>query len=147
MEVILKQDIAGLGKSNAVVRVKDGFARNFLIPSSLAVPLNPSNLKKMEAEKQKKSLQVEKIKKEAEALKEKLANFSLTIPVLVQDGEELYGSISAQDLAGALKEEGFQIDKNWILLDEPIKSLGIYEVPLKLHPEVSARIKVWIVKK
>jgi len=147
MEVILKQDIASIGKANTVVKVKDGFARNFLIPNNLAVPLNPANLKKIEAEKQKKSLQVEKIKREAEALKEKLVNFSLTIPVLVQEDEKLYGSISAQDLADALKEEGFQIDKNWILLDEPIKSLGIYEVPLKLHPEVSTKIKVWIVKK
>ena len=147
MEVILKQDIVSLGKVNAVVKVKDGFARNFLIPNALAVPLNPANLKKMETEKQKKSLQVQKVKREAEALKEKLANFSLTIPVLVREDEKLYGSISTQDLADALKEEGFQIDKNWILLDEPIKSLGIYEVPLKLHPEVSAKIKVWIVKK
>ena len=147
MEVILKQDIVSLGKVNTVVKVKDGFARNFLIPNALAVPLNPANLKKMETEKQKKSLQVQKVKREAEALKEKLANFSLTIPVLVREDEKLYGSISTQDLADALKEEGFQIDKNWILLDEPIKSLGIYEVPLKLHPEVSAKIKVWIVKK
>ncbi|MDD5156183.1 MAG: 50S ribosomal protein L9 [Candidatus Omnitrophica bacterium] len=147
MEVILKQDIVGIGKANAVVKVKDGFARNFLIPNNLAVPLNSVNLKNMEAEKQKKSLQAQKVRKEAEALKEKLMNFSLTIPVLAQDDEKLYGSIGPQELAGALKEEGLQVDKDWILLDEPIKSLGIYEVPLKLHPEVSVKIKVWIVKK
>jgi large subunit ribosomal protein L9 len=147
MEVILKQDIAGLGKANAIVRVKDGFARNFLMPNALAVPLNSANLKKMEAEKQNKTLQAQKVKKEAEALKEKLENFSLTIPVLVREDEKVYGGISAQDLAVALKEEGFQVDKNWILLDEHIKSLGIYEVPLKLHPEVCAKIKVWVVKK
>jgi large subunit ribosomal protein L9 len=147
MEVILKQDIVNLGKANAIVKVKDGFARNFLMPNNLAVPLNAANLKKMEAEKQRKSLQAEKVKKEAEALKERLTNFSLTIPVLVQEDERLYGSIAASDLAGALKEEGLEIDKNGILLEEPLKSLGIYEVPLKLHPEVSTKIKVWIVKK
>jgi large subunit ribosomal protein L9 len=147
MEVILKQDVSGLGKANNVVKVKDGFARNFLIPNNLAVPLNPANLKQLEAEKQKKSLQAQKLKNEAETLKEKLAKFSVTIPVLVQEEEKLYGSISAQDLAEALKDEGFQIDKSRIILEEPIKSLGIYEVPLKLHPEVSAKIKVWIVKK
>jgi large subunit ribosomal protein L9 len=147
MEVILKQDIVNLGKANAIVKVKDGFARNFLIPNNLVVPLNAANLKKMEAEKQRKSLQSEKVRKEAEALKERLTNFSLTIPVLVQEDERLYGSITASDLAGALKEEGLEIDKNRILLEEPLKSLGIYEVPLKLHPEVSTKIKVWIVKK
>ncbi len=147
MEVILKQDIVSLGKANTVVKVKDGFARNFLIPNGLAVPLNPANLKKLEAEKQKKSLQAQKVKKEAEALKEKFASVSSTIRVLAQEDEKLYGGISAQDLAAALKEEGLGIDKNQILLDEPIKSLGIYEVPLKLHPEISAKIKVWIVKK
>jgi len=147
MEVILKQDIVSLGKTNTIVNVKDGFARNFLIPNNLVVPLNAVNLKKMEAEKQRKSLQAEKVKKEAEALKERLTNFSLTIPVLVQEDERLYGSIAAWDLVQALKEEGLEIDKNWILLEEPLKSLGIYEVPLKLHPEVSTKIKVWIVKK
>ncbi len=147
MEVILKQDIASVGKANTIVKVKDGFARNFLIPNGLALPLTTANLKRMEAQKQTKSLQAEKAKKEAETLKEKLANFSLTIPALAQDDDKLYGSISAHDLAAALKEEGFQIDKNLIILDEPIKSLGIYEIPLKLHPEVSTKIKVWIVKK
>lgn len=147
MEVILRQDVSGLGKAGAVVKVKDGFARNFLIPNNLALVLNAANLKKLEAEKQSKNQQLEKAKKSAEELKEKLTGFSLTIPVLVQEGEKLYGSITAQDLERALKEENLEIDKNSILLDEPIKTLGIYEVPVKLHSEVSAKIKVWIVKK
>jgi large subunit ribosomal protein L9 len=147
MDIILKQDIAGLGKTGAVAKVKDGFARNFLIPNGLAVPLNSANLKKLEAEKRSKDSQLEKVKKEAEALGEKLANFSLTIPVLVQEDEKLYGSITAQDLEHALKEEGLALEKDTIILDEPIRALGIYEVPIKLHPEVSTKIKVWIVKK
>jgi len=147
MEVILRQDVTGLGKVGAVVKVKDGFARNFLIPNNLAVPLNAANLKKLEDEKQKKSLALEKAKKDAEALKEKLSGLSLTIPVLTQEEERLYGSITQIDLQRALKEEGFEIDKNSILLNEPIKSLGIYEVPIRLHPEVITEIKIWVVKK
>jgi large subunit ribosomal protein L9 len=146
MEIILNQDIDRLGKVGAIVNVKDGFARNFLIPNNLAVPLTPANVKRLEQEKQRKTLGLEKAKREAEALKEKLANISLTIPVLVQE-DKLYGSINSVDLAAALKEEGFDIDKDAIILQEPIKSLGIYEVPLRIHPEVETKVKVWIVKK
>ncbi|MFZ2357061.1 MAG: 50S ribosomal protein L9, partial [Candidatus Omnitrophota bacterium] len=117
------------------------------IPNKLAVALNTLNLKKLEDEKQKKLKQLDKTKKEAELLKEKLSHFSLTIPVLTQEEEKLYGSITALDLCAALKEEGLEVEKNLIDLAEPIKSLGIYEVPVKLHPEVTAKIKVWIVKK
>ncbi|MCX5703004.1 MAG: 50S ribosomal protein L9 [Candidatus Omnitrophica bacterium] len=147
MEVILNQDVDKLGKAQAVVKVKDGFARNFLIPNGLAVPLTVGNLKKMEQGRQRKTLQLDKIKKESEELKERLAALSLTLPVLTQEEDKLYGSITSQEIARALKEEGFAIDKNSIALDEPIKSLGIYEVPIKLHPEVIAKLKVWIVKK
>jgi len=147
MEVILHQDIERIGKTGQIVKVKDGFARNFLIPNGLALPLTPANLKKLEQEKQIKTLQLEKAKREAEGLKEKLAHLSLTIPVLTHDEDRLYASITAQDLAVALKEEGFDIDKNSILLEEPIKSLGIYEVLVNLHPEIPAKIKVWVVKK
>ena len=147
MELILKQDVDKIGKAGSVVNVKDGFARNFLIPNGLAIPLTPSNLKKLEEEKQNKSLQLEKIKQEAEKTREGLEGLSLTIQVLSQEEEKLYASITSQDIAEALKEEGFNIDKHSIILDEPIKSLGIYEVSVKLHPEISAKIKLWVVKK
>ena len=147
MEVILKQDIDKLGKAGTVLKVKDGFARNFLIPKSLAVPTTPANLKKLEKEVQRKALELEKSRKKAQDLSQKLEGLSLTIPALTQEEDKLYGSIASQDIARTLKEEGFEIDKNNILLDEPIKSLGIYEVPVKLSSEVSAKIKVWIVKK
>jgi len=146
MEVILNQDHP-LGKAGSIVKVKDGFARNFLIPNGLAVPATPANLKKLEQLRQKKILELERAKKEAMVLKEKLDNFSLTIPVLVQEEDKLYGSITAKDIAAALEEEGFSLDKDMIMLEEPIKSLGIYEVFIKLHPEIMAKIKVWIVKK
>ncbi|PIP20052.1 MAG: 50S ribosomal protein L9 [Candidatus Omnitrophica bacterium CG23_combo_of_CG06-09_8_20_14_all_40_11] len=147
MEVILNQDIDRIGKAGYIVKVKNGFARNFLIPNGLAVPVTSANLKKLEQEKQQKTLQLEKVKREAEELKAKLARLSLTITVLVHEEDKLYANITSQDLAAALKEEGFNIDKNSIVLDEPIKSLGIYEVPVNLHPEILAKIKVWIVKK
>ncbi len=147
MEVILKEDVNRLGKAGSVIKVKDGFAINFLIPNGLAVRLTASNLKQLEQEKQRRALQLEKAKKEAEELKEKLAGISLTMPVLVQEEENLYGSITAGELEAALKEEGLSIDKSMIALAEPIKSLGIYEVPVKLHPEVMAKVKVWVVKK
>jgi large subunit ribosomal protein L9 len=147
MEVILKQDVDRIGKAGAVIKVKDGFARNFLLPNGLAVPLTAANLKKVEDEKQKKLLLNEKAKKTAQELRDKLANLSLTIQVLTQETDKMYGSITSQDIAGALKEEGFDIDKNALVLEEPIKALGIYEVPVKLHSDVPAKIKIWVVKK
>jgi large subunit ribosomal protein L9 len=147
MEVILNQDIDKLGKSGTVVKVKDGFARNFLIPNGLALPLTPANLKKLQQAQLRKSLQLEKAKKDSEAFGERLANVSLTILAQVKEEDKLYGSITSQDIANALKEEGFEIDKDSVVLDEPIRALGIYEIPIRLHPEVFAKIKVWIVKK
>lgn len=148
MEVILKKDVEKIGKAGDVVKVKDGFARNFLLPNNLAVALNPANLKQLEQEKAKKAQKSEKIKKEAQELSNRLANFSLTMAALTkEEDEKLYGSIAAYEIANALKEEGFEIDKNLIMLEEPIKALGIYEIPIKLHPEVQAKIKVWVVKK
>jgi large subunit ribosomal protein L9 len=147
MEVILSQDIDRLGKAGSIVNVKDGFARNFLIPNGLAIPVTPTNLKKLEQDKQAKLLKLEKIKKEALQLKGQLERLSLTIPVLTHEEDKLYAGITSLDLANVLKEEGFNIDKNSILLDEPIRSLGIYEVPINLHPEVIVNIRVWVVKK
>lgn len=143
----MNQDVDKLGKSGQIIKVKDGFARNFLIPKGMAMPSTSGNLKRLEQEKQRKVLQLEKVKQEAEKLKEKLAGLSLTLPVLVKEEEELYGSVTAADIAALLKEEGLEIDKNSIILEEPIRSLGIYEIPVKLHPEISAKVKVWVVKK
>lgn len=147
MKIILKKDVDKLGKADQIIIVKDGFARNFLIPKGLAIPITQGNLKQLEEEKQKRTIQLEKLKKHAEEIKQKLAGLSLTIPVLTQETDKLYGSITAVDLLNALKEDGIEIDKNKLSLDEPITSLGIYEIPVKLHPEVNAVIKVWVVKK
>lgn len=147
MEIILNKDIEKLGKAGSVIKVKEGFARNFIIPNGLAVPVTPGNLKKLEQEKLKKELQAQKLKNEAEELRVRLSSISLTIASLAQEEDKLYGSISAYEIAQALKEEGIEIDKGLIVLSEPIKALGIFEVPIKLHPEVEAKVKVWVVKK
>jgi large subunit ribosomal protein L9 len=147
MNVILKNDIEGIGKAGTVIKVKDGYARNYLFPHSLALESTPANLKKLEQEQKVRSLQSEKLKAAALALKDKLGKLSLTMPVLVQENEKLYGSISAVEIVKALKDEGFDIGTNLIVLEEPLKALGIFEVPVKLHADVMATVKVWIVKK
>jgi large subunit ribosomal protein L9 len=146
MEVILIKDVEKIGKAGSVVKVKEGFARNFLFPHNLAKIATSGSLKQLEKEKQAKLAQYAKSKEESEELKKRLSAISLTISALAQ-GEELYGSISSQDIAAALKDEGFIIDKDTVELAEPIKSLGIYELVVKLHPEVIATVKLWVVKK
>jgi large subunit ribosomal protein L9 len=148
MEVILTKDVDKIGRAGSVVQVKEGFARNFLFPHNLAKPATAESLKKLEQEKQARSAQSAKLKAESELVKQRLSALSLTIPALTQDeGEKLYGSIHAHEIAEALKAEGLTIDKSMIDLEEPIKSLGIYEIPVKLHPEVVAKVKLWVVKK
>jgi len=147
MEVILTKDVNKIGKAGSVVKVKDGFARNLLLPQKLAIPVTPGNLKKLEQEKQKTLKCLEEKKQEAIILKERLDKMSLTISAITQDEKSLYGSVTAQDISNVLKEEGIEIEKSLIALAEPIKALGIYELDVKLHPEIQAKVKVWIVKK
>jgi len=147
MKVILTKDVDKIGQSGSLIKVKDGFARNFLFPRGLAVEATSGNLKRFEENKEKLSLSLEKKKAQAEGLKLRLDNFSLTISVFVQEEESLYGSITEADISSALKDEGIEVDKSCIILDKPIKALGIYEIPLKLHPQVSVNLKVWVVKK
>ena len=147
MEVILKEDLKNLGKAGDIVKVSEGYARNFLFPHDLAQPVTGSALKKLEQDAIVKSAQSAQAKEESEKQEERLNGLSLTISALTQGEEKLYGSIHASDISAALKEEGFEINKNLIDLAEPIKSLGIYEIPIKLHPEVTAKLKLWVVKK
>ena len=147
MEVILNQDVEKVGRAGTVVQVKEGFARNFLFPHNLAKPATASSLKKLEQDQLVRSAQSAKIKEELGLVKQRLSALTLTIPALTQGEEKLYGSISCHEIAEALKAEGFVINKNIIDLTEPIKSLGIYEIPVKLHPDVIATVKLWVVKK
>ncbi len=147
MKLIMKQDVAKVGTAGTVVEVKEGYARNFLLPKGLAVKSTPAELKKLQQEQQRKTLEFEKGKQESEEIKKRLAGISLTIPVLTKEEDKIYGSITTQDIAAALKEEGFSIDKTAIMLTESLKAVGIYEVPVRLHSDVTASVKVWIVKK
>ncbi|MBU4252078.1 MAG: 50S ribosomal protein L9 [Candidatus Omnitrophica bacterium] len=147
MEVILNKDVEKIGRAGTVVCVKEGFARNFLFPHNLAKPATASSLKKLEQDQLIQSAQSAKIKEEFELIKQRLSTLVLTIPALTQGEEKLYGSIGVQEISEALKAEGFSINKSMLDLAEPIKSLGIYQIPVKLYPEVVATVKLSVVKK
>jgi len=147
MEVILRKDIEKLGKGGDIVKVKDGYARNFLIPKVLALEATKSNLKTIELEKKQKLLQQDKKKREAKKLAETMTGASCTVTVEAMEDDRLYGHVVASDIAKALEIEGVKIDKELIYFDKPIDKLGIYEVDVKLHPEVIATVRVWVTKK
>ena len=147
MEVILCQDVVKLGHVGEVVKVKDGYGRNFLIPHKKAYLATPANLKRIEIQKRKQKEAYEKGKNEAVELAEKLNKVSCTVTVEVNDLEKLYGSVTEAEIIKALEVEGFTIDKNDIILEKSIEELGIFDVGIKLHQEVTANIRLWVAKK
>jgi len=146
MKLILRQDYEPLGEAGNIVNVKPGFARNFLIPKGLAMLANGKNLKKFENDKKQMFWRQEKEKRQSEELAKTLENVSCTITVQVGEEDKMFGSVTSQNIAEALESQGYTIDRRKIVLDEPIKSLGIYSVPIKLHTDVEAKVKVWVVK-
>ena len=146
MEIILKEDFHDLGFEGDIVSVAKGYARNYLIPQGFALVATAQNIKRYENEKKQMSWRKEKEKRVAEELAKVLENLSCTITVQVGEEDKLFGSVTSQNIAEALEAQGHTIDKRKILLDEPIKSLGIYSVPIKLHSDVEAKVKVWVVK-
>lgn len=147
MEIILRQDIERVGKAGNVIKVKDGFARNYLLPKGLAFVATPENLQRLEQEKKQKEVLAEKEKKQAEELAVRLNGSSCTVAVDVNDQEKLYGSVTALDISKSLEVEGFNIDKSNVLLESPIEELGIFDVEIKLHPEVKTKVRVWVTKR
>jgi len=147
MRIILCEDVRKLGKVGDVVKVKDGYGRNFLVPQRKAYLATPANLKKIEHEKKKRTAQEQQVKGQAEEFAQKLKGLSVTVAVEVNDLEKLYGSVTEVDILRALEVEGYKIEKNMIALEKPIEDLGIYEIPLTLHKEVSVSIRVWVTKK
>ncbi len=145
MEVILKESIESLGNAGDIVRVKPGFARNFLIPKGKAIIADKKNIKALERQRSKILELAAKRKEEHEALRMKLEELTIEIPVRVGEEEKLYGSVTNQDIAKAIEEKGYEIDKKKIVLDEPIKALGAHEVKVKISPEVTATITVNVV--
>lgn len=146
MKVILRKNFEQLGQIGDIVDVKDGFARNFLIPRNIAFAAQKGNMKALEEEK--KQLAKKKVKElqAAEKLAVELEKISVTIPVKVGEEDKIFGTVTNQMIADAIKEKGYDIDKRRIEIVEPIKSLGIYSVNIKLHPTVTAVVKTWVVR-
>ena len=145
MEVILKEDIVNLGKMGEVVRVRDGYARNYLLPRGLVLVANKKNLKGFDHQKRVIGAQREKVVKQAQGLSDKLAAVSLVIAVKTGEEGKLFGSVTNMDIERALREKGFDIERRKIHLDEPIKNLGDFEVPVRLAADVTATVKVSVV--
>ncbi len=146
MKVILRENLDNLGEIGDVVEVKDGYARNFLLPRKLAFEASTKNLNQLEAQKQQLERKIEKEKINAEKQREELEKVSLTIQMKVGEDGKLFGSVTTQMIADTLKEKGFDIDRKTITIPEPIKALGIYTVEIKLHKETEAKVKVWTVR-
>lgn len=146
MQVILKAHVDKLGDEGELVVVANGYARNYLIPRKLAIQATDKNRRTLEHEKRMTIDLDAKEKKEAEKLAGELANLSCTITMQAGENDRLFGSVTSLDIAAALEEQGVEIDRRKIVLDEPIKELGVFTVPAKVHADVTAEIKVWVVK-
>jgi large subunit ribosomal protein L9 len=146
MKIILKADVDRVGKAGEVVTVAPGYARNYLLPRELAFEATERNMARIEVEKRRwakvRARQVEEMRE----LATKLEALSLTIGMQVGENDRLFGTVTTMDVAAGLAKEGFTVDKRQITIEEPIKTLGIYTVPVRLHPEVTANLKVWVVQ-
>ncbi len=147
MKIILRQNVDNLGGMGDIISVKDGYARNYLIPKGMALEANAGNLCVFEREKADRERKKEKEKKEAESLANKIRNSSCTITVEVGGDDKMFGVVTSQDIARAYEEIGISLDKRMIELPEPIKELGVFYVSVKVYPEVNTEAKVWVVKK
>jgi large subunit ribosomal protein L9 len=147
MKIILKDDVEQLGKCGEVVSVKNGFARNYLIPHKLAIPATVGNLRSIGEVSTQKRLRDNKRLRDAEKLRNAIEKISCTAEVQVGEEDRVFGSVTAAQIAELLEQQGFVVDRRDIQLDEPIKALGVYTVGVKLERDVIAKLKVWVVKK
>jgi large subunit ribosomal protein L9 len=145
MEVILNEAIQGLGRELDVVKVKNGYAHNYLFPRGLAKLATPSSRKQLDALRAKAEARSLREKASFEKQADKMKDVSLTIAAKVHEGEKLYGSIQAQDISAKLRDAGYEVDRKAVLLTEPIKALGMYTIRLQLHKDVEARVKLWVI--
>ena len=145
MKVILLEDVRGSGKDGDVVKVSDGYARNMLIPKGLAMEATPQNLKQLEKKKEAMAKKFAEDKAKALEMKKKLEETAVTVKTKAGENGKVFGSITSKDIADALKEMGYEVDKKKIQLDAPIKSTGITEVTIKLFTEVAGKIKVNVI--
>lgn len=146
MKIILQKDFDRLGAAHDVVEVKDGYARNYLIPEGIAVLASAGNLRHNEEVKRYASKKFEKIAQAAKVQAEKISGQQFTVMVKVKEGDDIYGSVSSQDIIDLLKTKGVDLPRSAVLLSEPIKKLGVYDIAVKFFRDVEATIKVWVVK-
>jgi len=146
MEIILRQAVENLGKTGDVVKVKSGYARNYLLPHGLAYEATPGNLKRIQQERERLEAAENERRGAAQGLAAKLEQVSLTFSARVGDEGKLFGSVTASDIAQQLESQGFHIEKRQIDLHDPIKALGVYRVPVRLHADVKPEIRVWVIK-
>ena len=146
MKVILQQEVPNVGKTGDVLDVSDGFGRNYLIPQGKALLASTKNVKELEHKKRLVGQKLKLEKEEALSLASKIEGLSCTITRKVGEQEKLFGSVTSNDIQDLLAKEGFKIEKSAINLAEPIKSLGVFTVPIKLHQEVIANLKIWVVE-
>lgn len=146
MQVILLEDIPSLGKSGDLIKVSDGYGRNYLIPQKKAVFATEKNLKALDHQKRLVQHRLGKVKKDAQSIAQAIEKTSCTIVKSAGESGKLFGSVTSMEIESYLKENGIEVDRKKILLEEPIKSVGTYAVPIKLHPEVTATLKVWVVQ-
>lgn len=142
MKVIFLQDVKGQGKKGEVKNVSEGYARNFLIPKGLVKEASDGNIKTLEVQNQAQEKKKQKEKENAQALAAKLGEMTVVIPAKAGEGGRLFGAITSKQVAEALAKLGITVDKRKIELDEPIRALGVTQVPIKLHPDVKATLKV-----
>ena len=147
MNIILTQNLKDVGKIGDVVKVKDGYARNYLLPRQMAVAATESNVRRMDKEKAKRVALYEEEKKRAQVKAAEFAKVSLTIAVEVNDQEKLYGAVSETEILKAFEAEGQKVEKKALVIEKPIEELGIFEVGVKLHPDVIAKVRLWVTKK
>jgi large subunit ribosomal protein L9 len=146
VELILLDDVKDLGNIGDQVRVSDGYARNYLLPKKLAAKVTAGNMRRLEAKKLALQKEHEERVAVARALADKMASTSVTITAEAGEEDKLYGSITTTQIADALKEQGVEVDRHAIELEEPIRQLGVYDVDVRLHSEVQAKVKVWVVR-
>ncbi|UCG34982.1 MAG: 50S ribosomal protein L9 [Candidatus Omnitrophota bacterium] len=147
MKVILIKGVKKIGEEGKIIEVRDGYARNYLIPKGFALRANDDSLKKLEEIKRRRLKESEEQKQKLLEFKNKLEAVSVTITAEVKEAEEIFGSINEPQIIKALSEEGIELAKDKIVLEEPLKKLGVYNLKVKLHPEVEASLRVWVVKK
>ena len=147
MKVILKDDVDKLGEAGEGVEVKPGYGRNYLIPRNLAVAATPAHLRNLDLIKKQKAQRDQKVHKSSLAEKERLEAISITASVQVGEEDKVFGSVTSQTVAELLEAAGHPVDRRKIQLDEPIKELGLFTVPIKLASAVTADVKLWVVKR